>query len=48
MREGQLRQPEMAASTERFKNNIYGVKIPSDNEAKDNVGQNTVSLLAGC
>jgi len=48
MREGQLRQPEMAARTERFKNDIYGVKFPSDNEVKDNVGQNTISLLAGC
>ena len=48
MREGQLQQPEMAVSTERFKNDVYGVKLPSDNEVKDNVGQNTTSLLAGC
>ena len=48
MREGQLQQPEMAVSSERFKNDVYGVKLPSDNEVKDNVGQNTTSLLAGC
>jgi hypothetical protein len=30
MKEGQLQQPEMAASTERFKNNMYGVELSSD------------------
>jgi len=30
MREGQLQQPEMTASTERFKNDINGVNLPSD------------------
>jgi len=30
MKEGQLQQPEMAASTERYKNGLYGVELPSD------------------
>ena len=28
MRAGQLQQPEMAASTERIKNDIYGLNSP--------------------